>query len=805
MKKNFLQIVLLLLLVSYCTFSWEPVHHQKAARPLSSPSSDPVSTAASAASLSSSSDYGEYYFDVFVNDFDEKQVAFFLQDKEKNFWAQAEDLTNWGFELPKTSPFKYQGHYYYPLSHIEGLTYNLNLQSMTIRLYAPARAFKSQHLNANASKIGHFVTPSPGAFFNYNLYGTTTNGSHNIYNGLFELGLFNEYGVGTTTFLLTNQPGLTNAIRLITVFVHDDPNKMESWRLGDLTSAFTNWSGSVNFGGIQYATNFATQPYFLPFPLPGIKGQATVPSAVDLYINGAMTTEVNVQPGTFDVSNIPLIDGSGNIRMVTKDIFGRQQVVSIPYYLSTQLLKKGLSNFSYELGVLRQNLGIESNDYRRLLVAATKSTGLSDTLTWQWHGEALINQQALGIGLTKMVYPIGVFTANIAGSRSHHGNGVLAWLGYQYQTPKFNFGANTQLASVHFTQQAIPESQFAPSVLAQIFTGFTVGNNSFGISWTRQANRNMPSANFILASYSTSFFKEIGLSFTMINSLGGIPNHSAFLSLIHSFGSDESGSDTTLNFTRADDNNARQYTMQLLKSLPPGPGWGYNITANRTGGNSNSSNSNIGSISYQNNIGTYLAQVNTNQGQHEIYSANIMGSVVNLNQHYYLSRSITNSFGVVKVSTFPNVNVYANNLLVGTTNEDGSVLVPNLLPYEDTKIKIETRGLPFDAKIGDTEKYVAPYYLSGIVVPFDVKVTRNAILTVKLASGQVIPQGATVSVEGVKETTVVGLDGEVYLTDLNERNKVTVAWADQQCQFEFTLPVKNPKNPVPDLGSFVCR
>ncbi len=59
---------------------------------------------------------------------------------------------------------------------------------------------------------------------------------------------------------------------------------MRTTRFGDAYNETGLWGRAVDFGGIQWGTNFNTQPSFITFPLPSVSGQALVPSVVDLYV-----------------------------------------------------------------------------------------------------------------------------------------------------------------------------------------------------------------------------------------------------------------------------------------------------------------------------------------------------------------------------------------------------------------------------------------------------------------------------------------------------------------------------------------
>jgi outer membrane usher protein len=109
--------------------------------------------------------------------------------------------------------------------------------------------------------------------------------------------------------------------------------------------------------------------------------------------------------------------------LVIRDIIGREQVITQPFYATSRLLKQGLHDYSYELGFARNNYGTDSNNYGRLLAVGTHRLGLTEQLTGEAHGEFLSNQQTVGIGGVMMLPAAGVLSGSFAASHSDKGIG----------------------------------------------------------------------------------------------------------------------------------------------------------------------------------------------------------------------------------------------------------------------------------------------------------------------------------------------------------------------------------------------
>jgi len=89
----------------------------------------------------------------------------------------------------------------------------------------------------------------------------------------------------------------------------------------------------------------------------------------------------DIKPGAFEIKDIPVISPEGKIRVIIKDILGREQIVEIPYITSTKLLKENLDEFSVSAGFQRENYLTKDFDYSRFLFTGFYRRGLTSHLT----------------------------------------------------------------------------------------------------------------------------------------------------------------------------------------------------------------------------------------------------------------------------------------------------------------------------------------------------------------------------------------------------------------------------------------
>ena len=100
----------------------------------------------------------------------------------------------------------------------------------------------------------------------------------------------------------------------------------------------------------------------------------------------------------------------------------------------------------------------------------------------------------------------------------------------------------------------------------------------------------------------------------------------------------------------------------------------------------------------------------------------------------------------MRIPDYPSIHILADNQLVGLTNADGNALIPRLRAYDRNVISIDQRDLPLDAEIGTLKLEVAPYFRSGISVPFPIRRAPAAMLTLRLENGLPVPVGALIEI-----------------------------------------------------------
>ena len=162
----------------------------------------------------------------------------------------------------------------------------------------------------------------------------------------------------------------TQLTRLETNWTFDNVNEMARWRIGDSLTKAADWSGSTRFVGLQYSTNFSVRPDLITHPLANFQGRADLPTIFDVYANNLPIYHGESKTGDFEVANLPVITGKGELVVKTQDITGVVRTITMPYYSSPSLLKAGLADYSFEAGIARKDFGLTSNRYTDFVTSA---------------------------------------------------------------------------------------------------------------------------------------------------------------------------------------------------------------------------------------------------------------------------------------------------------------------------------------------------------------------------------------------------------------------------------------------------
>lgn len=715
------------------------------------------------------------------------------RDVDGTLMLRADDLGVLRLETPPGPEILIDGERYVRLDAESGAHVTLDEATQSAAIELPPAAFLPTRSSAASPDVPRVTAADLGGFANYDLSAEHVSDQSSL-GAILDLGLFGSRGVVTSSLLGRDDQARSEVLRLDTTWTLDLPEQLATLRAGDSISASGAWGRSARFGGIQFGTNFSTQPTLVTTPLLYAQGEALVPSTVDVFVNGRRIASEDVPPGPFTIDRLPPITGAGQMQVVVTDALGRQQVIAQPYYTGPSLLRAGLDEYSFEAGAIREDYAMQSNAYGDLVAAATFRRGFTDTFTGEVHAEGQADGAiAAGLDAAWQLGTLGIVTLTAAAG-GEDGAGWLAGAGFERSASVVSLFARTRYDSEDFAQLGTSAQLTKPRL--RTFGGLGFNLERFGnlqLSYGVQTNWDSPRTETFALGHSVMIGYHGYLSFIASHTSGEDVATDLFLAWTMPFGDRRTAALSLQHSPGATGGGEFEAVASLQQSLPAGAGTGYYVSL--------SSNENAqleyllqGDASL---VGLQYARRNDSDG----WRASASGGLALTGAGVMPARRLDRSFAVVEVADFPGMTVYVENQPVGQTDSKGRILLDALRAYESNSVSIDPKELPLDASLAIPAMAVTPAYRSGPIVRFPVVRASAATLRLVLEDGSAVPAGARVVTQ--RERVPVALDGLVYLTQASGRQVAHAEWPGHRCDFRFERP--DDGDPQPDLGDVACH
>jgi outer membrane usher protein len=610
---------------------------------------------------------------------------------------------------------------------------------------------------------------------------------------------FSEVGVTIKNALLyssaaTNPDGsVIRGFSNVTINNRDSINRIV---LGDRLVNTDFLGGSATLGGLSYFRDFALDPYFVRNPGLNYSGAVSTPSTLDIYSHGRLIRRMSLPAGQFQLQDLPVPVGINDTRLVIRDAFGRERELgSEVFYFTSGLLKPGLHDFNYNLGAERNYLGVKNWSYAYPMFLGYHRYGFSDYLTAGFRLEGAKGLVSGGPSFSFSV-PFGEMEFVSAASTDGGVSGGATFLGYNYINRQFSFSSSLKVQSEHYATTSLGAYEKRSWLTAGVYTALPLSDwMSFNFRYSIENERRYALLHRIGVFGNTRLSKRLSLLTGVTLDLRGSERSLGF-----NFG---------LNFNLGEVNASLSYryndsvgagVMDVRKTLPTGPGYGYGLQVDTTG--------DLDSIfQYQNDFGRYEANYSRLEG-HQQSELRAAGGLAYIDGHFRFTRPVQDAFALIKVNGLSGIRGYLNNLEIGKTDSQGRLFVPDLLSYYGNNLGISRKDLPLNYNIDEVNKIVAAPYRGGVLVDFPVKRIQRIVGKAIIESGgnTFVPKHGqlTILMPGNSVESPLGNNGEFYFENLkNGRFQAQIEVADQIC--EFTLEIPESADEVIELGTQRCQ
>ena len=730
------------------------------------------------------------YLTLYVNNVQQGEVLAIIHDGR--VWLPLADLQRAGLHGIVAPAQTFDGQSYVSLLSLEpGIVSVFDERALSVSLTAQTAYLGSATVDLGGyAPAGLVHGQSTSSFINYAL-------DWQNFNALAE---FSEVGVSSHGNLyysgLSFQPG-GKFVRGLTNATFDNPAKMTRWVVGDTFAQSGLLGGSTFLGGISVSRNFSLNPYYVRYPGVGLTGQVLTPSTAEIYVNGHLVGTRNLVPGSFAITNVPVVAGGGTTQVLVRDAYGRTQTFTSSYYFSTNTLQRGLSEFSYNLGSQRLNVTSASGDYGKLVFAGFDRVGITDWFTGGGRLDA-------GAGLVSVgptaAFRLGHGQLGLNGSYSNASGvgGGAAEADYSYQNSILSYGGTLAAMSSQYANLSLAPSADRATSLVAVFAGFAIGPRA-SVTLTYSASNwrtGGPRQDASLAgSVRLSNKFDLVVAAEHFHEATSSNQYSASLSY-------QVGRTVLAAVSQEGGTTGSGSAVSLQQSLPLGAGVGYRF---ERGSGAQLQDDDL--VQVQTAYGLYQASYLNPGGvaQKDLLAS---GALVDVGDGVMFTRAVEDGFAVIDLPGLRGVRGYFNNQEVGRTDGHGRLLVPNLISYYGNRLGINDQDVPLNYSVDATEVTVATPYRGGTLVRFPVKRETAVAGTVVLAeqkSASVPAFGQLRLVLGGGKEVVSELNehGEFYVEDVAPgRYPAQVDYAAGTCALELNVPTSH--GVITQLGAVQC-
>ena len=746
---------------------------------------------AAASPSPAASHYEELLVSVSLNGVVVNENTLVLRDDAGVYYANADDVTAWNLIQKNRRSIEYKGQRYFALDDLKA---SFDANRGLLALTASPNAFQLNIVNfqKEAPQVPTRTTLESGGFLNYDIahhFGTQGDGFSGSFNGAYTM----FGGIASASAV---EPGNGSGfVRLNTSFELDDLPQHTLLRFGDTVEAGGVLPLQRQFGGVQWGTDFTLEPSFTTTALPVFSGALPTAGTLDIIVDGRQVSQQQIPAGPFELQNMPVAPGSGNVTLVLRDASGHVQTVVSPYYESPVLLRQGISQFEFDAGSERQDYGIRSNAYGETFVAAQGRRGVSKALTLGVGIEGSAQAQAGSVAAAYIVPAIGQIAATITG-RAGLDPGVQQTYTYAYQGQQFGLGAQLikssplyrsdvcQLPCATTSDELVGNVSVATGKASNVSLTYAHAITTDGISsltadlnygrplWRGRLNIDVlhtgpaPATTIVTASYSM----QLGAR--------------GYATVSAARGDGASGPLASYNEALPNTPTGFAYELQAQHTLAAGTTVIANATAQLT-------NATVSQQYFRDRSSTLVA-------------TDVAGSVDFVDHVVSTARTIGQGFGVVELPGYPGVLVYVNGQEVGRTDAHGRLVLPQLQPYQANEITLAPQDLPIGVDLASSALELAPDGLSPAIARFVVKSAGGVSLILADAQGAILPTGTKIASADGKQQWIVELDGLAYLAGVAAgKQRFTATSPTATCSFELVIPKDTTQ--LPDFGRTVCR
>ncbi|MEK6806406.1 MAG: fimbria/pilus outer membrane usher protein [Pseudomonadota bacterium] len=690
-----------------------------------------------------------------------------------------------------------EGEHYIALKRLPGAEIVFDEKTLTLAIVLPPEAFENRVYSLATSRAS--AEPLPDQFSALLNYRMSHTGDDQGSAGNWVLGA--EEGLHLGNWLFANQNQFLydarrfQSLRYGTQLIRDYREHMQRLTLGDAFTAPRELGASVPVAGVSFSKAYQLSPYFVRVPSVNFAGTTSLPSEVDFYVGDTRVLRQQVSPGPFEIADFNYYGGQRDVRVVLRDNLGREQTIAYPFYFTDQGLARGLHDYSYQIGVLRRDFGLETSRYGSPAFSTFHAYGFTDSITLGFRTEGTADYGNLGLNAVLRSDYLGVLSLNGASSLDGGGRRGAAYAAaYSFQSGGFSGVLAGRRFSDAYTALTAGVPVLPPKRELNGSLGYSIaGLGSLNIGYSRRDSYINAGSSQASLGYSRSFLRKLNVFATYRHRIGQSAGDEVFIGLQYQPGANH----TVGASVQANDAGRQHGQIQVANALPQGQGYGYRLGLERE-------NDPVGAatfVSPELQLNTRYAALSGiarsqfgSAASATTYSVAMAGSLATVGGHVGFNRPISDSFGVAEITPpLADVRVYQNSQEVGRTDSNGQLFLPEIISFIDNHISINDKDIPIEYGMDRTSRLFSASFRSGSVLKFLVRRTQSFAGSLKYSmAGTPLPleyHSVLLTVGADKIDFLTGGNGDFYLENIPAgTHQALVRIGAVECTFTVVLP-----------------
>ncbi|HEY3986832.1 fimbrial biogenesis usher protein [Cedecea sp.] len=595
---------------------------------------------------------------------------------------------------------------------------------------------------------------------------------------------------------------------------------------------------SLGFRGARLYSSDSMYPDSLQGYAPTVRGIARTNAKIVIRQNSYVIYQSYVSPGAFAISDLNPTSSSGDLEVTVEEKDGTQQKYTVPYSTVPLLQREGRFKYDVVMGDFRSGNNQQDKPF---FTQGTLVAGLPDGYTAYGGTQLAERYTAVALGAGKNLGDWGAISLDLTHARSkladdsdHQGQSLrflyakslsdygtnFQLLGYRYSTRGFytlddvayrnmegyqyewqNNDSNRQelVATSYHNLRYNKKGRFQVNISQSLGDyGSVYVSGSQQTYWGTDQDNTWYQLGYssgwrgISYSLSLSWSKSLGLSDT--NRIVAFNLSVPFSTLLGHGYSRDSALDrayATMATSRSSDGK-NSWQSGVGGTLLEGRNLNYSVTQGHT---SNNGYSGSATANWQATYGTLGLGYNYDRNQHD-FNWQASGGVVGHADGVTFSQPLGDTNVLIKAPGASGVSI--ENQTGVKTDWRGYAVMPYATVYRYNRVALDTNTMDNHTDIENNVSSVVPTEGALVRATFDARIGVRAIIAVKRGDHPV-PFGSVVREEQSGVTSMVGDDGQIYLSGLPLKGKLLIQWGDgkgSQCRASYSLPEESLKQAV---------